>query len=386
MKWNCELIQDLLPLYEEGLSSGASRAAVEEHLRECAACRRLTKPIPLPEPEDPPAADEAVTRSIRHVKRRWLSSLLAAVLLIPLLVLCFNQVRGTGLCFTNPDDVLIARRYLTALERRDWDTAARMHDYSGDYENILDALSLPVEHWAPAFTPITIDGEAYAIKTWLLRDYGAPETASDLFGFLYNRRGLAMLSPALWEQVCAVEPGAVTDPGDGRQELNGEWYAAGATPWGDFVSSNGKTFPTAAEYCHNFDLLPLCVWEAAKEALAAEAQSLYSSTHAAYDYVADMTEAEFIAYMEQRYAADLRSLEDAVAFDCTGFRGAYRSDGGWHVQFGVTLTYRDNTLDTTIAVDVERGRVTIASIASLQRADWLDELDRALYPSAHPAY
>lgn len=388
MKWNCELIQDLLPLYEEGLCSPASHAAVEEHLRECEACRRLSKPLPIPEPEPLPAEDKTVARSMRKVRRRWLRSLLAAVLIVPLLLMSLNQVRGTGVCFTNLDDILTARRFLTALEKEDWDTAAKMHEYSGDYESIIEALSLSEQEWGPSFTPVTIEGETYMVKTYIVRDYGAPETAADLYGFLYNRQGLAMISPALWEQVCAVEPGAVTGLDGWKQELNGEWYANVSTPWGNYITTMGGKFATAADYCSYFDLLPACVYEEAKSELEAESKRLYDNTHAAYDYVADMTEAEFIEYMEKRYAEDLRSVEDAVTFDCTGFRGAYLfgDNEGWHVQFGVTLTHQGKTLDTTMAIGVEDGKVFIASIGCTERVDWLDELDRALYPSAHPNY
>lgn len=386
MKWNCELIQDLLPLYEEGLCSPASAAAVEEHLRECAACRRLAKPLPIEEPVEAPEAEQAVTRSMKKVKRRWLRSLIAAVLIVPLLLLCFNQYRGSGVCFTNPDDIFIARRFLTALEREDWDAAAKLHDYSGDYAHIMDALGQRVEDWGPSFTPISIEGERYMLKTYLLRDHDAPETASDLFGFLYNRQGLAMLSPALWEQVCNLEPGAVTDLDGWKQELNGEWYANVTTKWGNYTTSMGKKYATAAEYCNFFDLLPACVYEEAKAELASEAQDLYDSTHAAYDYVADMTEAEFIEYMERSYASDLRSLQDSITFRCTGFRGAYRSDGGWHIQYGVTLTWQGKSVDATMAIGVEAGKVNVASIGYTERVDWLDQLERALYPSAHPKY
>ena len=45
MKLTCEIVQDLLPLYEENLCSEASRAAVEEHLKECSACRALVENI-----------------------------------------------------------------------------------------------------------------------------------------------------------------------------------------------------------------------------------------------------------------------------------------------------------------------------------------------------
>ena len=39
MKLDCEVIRDLLPLYAEHMASPASTALVEEHLRECEACR-----------------------------------------------------------------------------------------------------------------------------------------------------------------------------------------------------------------------------------------------------------------------------------------------------------------------------------------------------------
>ena len=39
MKNNCEIIQDLIPLYLDGCASVPSAAAVEEHLDECRECR-----------------------------------------------------------------------------------------------------------------------------------------------------------------------------------------------------------------------------------------------------------------------------------------------------------------------------------------------------------
>jgi ferric-dicitrate binding protein FerR (iron transport regulator) len=116
MKWNCELIQDLLPLYEEELCSPTSRQAVQEHQKECEHCRRLTAPLPIEMPHEIPEADHAVKKSIKKVKRRWLASLLAAVLAVPLLLLSLNQHQGSGLCFTNLDDVYTAWQFLHALD------------------------------------------------------------------------------------------------------------------------------------------------------------------------------------------------------------------------------------------------------------------------------
>lgn len=39
MKFNCSIVDDLLPLYVENICSEDSKAALEEHLQECASCR-----------------------------------------------------------------------------------------------------------------------------------------------------------------------------------------------------------------------------------------------------------------------------------------------------------------------------------------------------------
>ncbi len=39
MKYPCDLIQDLLPLYHDGVCSEESKIAIENHLSECSACK-----------------------------------------------------------------------------------------------------------------------------------------------------------------------------------------------------------------------------------------------------------------------------------------------------------------------------------------------------------
>ena len=92
---NCEIVRDLLPLYEDGLCSEESRKAVEEHLKTCEACREALSaakadPIPAEAPEDSCAAEADVLRGIskewRKRKRRalWKGTMLAAALLLGL--------------------------------------------------------------------------------------------------------------------------------------------------------------------------------------------------------------------------------------------------------------------------------------------------------------
>lgn len=41
MEISCEVIKDLLPLYQDGICSDESRKIVEEHLQSCDECREL---------------------------------------------------------------------------------------------------------------------------------------------------------------------------------------------------------------------------------------------------------------------------------------------------------------------------------------------------------
>ena len=49
MKLECGIIDDLIPLYLEDMCSPESRAAVEEHLKECDACREKAERMRSPE-------------------------------------------------------------------------------------------------------------------------------------------------------------------------------------------------------------------------------------------------------------------------------------------------------------------------------------------------
>lgn len=388
MKLDCELIQDLLPLYAEGLCSPASRQAVEEHLLECEHCRRLTAPLPIEEPGDTPNADRAVKKGIKKVRRRWLSSLIAAVLVVPLLLLGFNQYRGYGLCFTNLDDMVTAWQFLHALETENWEKAARMHDFSGDYDSILEALEMDVSDWGSHFIPIDLAGHDYMAKPYLSLSGTIPETIGELYGYLYNREGTAMMPLKAWEQLMAIDPAAFSQ--EGREYwLNGERYGRITTPWGDFVVSEGRSYDTAYEYASHFDLIPAAIYQEALPALEEEALRIYTNTHADVGWVADLTEEEFTREMIRRYTGELRALEGAVSFDCTGYRSIRRycdDPNAWRVIFAVTVTQNGRSADTEVQISVKDSKIEVAGLSHEPGIQWLDTIDRALYPSAHPGY
>lgn len=81
-----EIIWDLLPLYHDGVCSEKSRAAVEEHLKDCPACRAALAAMdaPLPDAQPPVPDEEAAVKGLSQTweksKRRawWKGALIAA--------------------------------------------------------------------------------------------------------------------------------------------------------------------------------------------------------------------------------------------------------------------------------------------------------------------
>lgn len=144
----CEVIQDLLPLYEDDCCSPQSRALVEEHLETCEACRRkrAAYEIHTPGPEDAGKEDigKEDVRGIRQGMRvflRWriigrsvLGLLLTAVFLI---IPVWNHVRGMGLTYGNLGAVHAAYAFERALASGDYEKAYGWLDLEYQYRELL---------------------------------------------------------------------------------------------------------------------------------------------------------------------------------------------------------------------------------------------------------
>lgn len=104
MKYNCEMISDLLPLYADQVCTKASAEAVEQHIAECSACAALLGEMQ--------ATDNVIDREIASERSRVLDtqakffkrrsavagSIIGGIFALPILIcLIVNLVSGAGL-------------------------------------------------------------------------------------------------------------------------------------------------------------------------------------------------------------------------------------------------------------------------------------------------
>ena len=63
----CKIVEDLLPLYHDGVCSAESRILVEEHLAQCEHCRNLLHQ--MNGELAPPAATEAEIAPLKNITK-----------------------------------------------------------------------------------------------------------------------------------------------------------------------------------------------------------------------------------------------------------------------------------------------------------------------------
>ena len=96
MKYECEMIQDLIPLVKDGIASEKSRAAVALHIKTCAVCQEVyntNTQIAWP-PLNETASDEMskVAKYKNRIKKRRRMIILSAVLLAIFLVIATSLI------------------------------------------------------------------------------------------------------------------------------------------------------------------------------------------------------------------------------------------------------------------------------------------------------
>lgn len=133
----CEVVRDLLPLYDEKLCSAESAALVEEHIKTCAACKSLLEKLPQTEL---PKADTNALKPFVKVKRRLRARIIGLItlgvvllaVLIPVGYLTINQIFHIN-GGTDFEDLIYKREVRQFAEMI---AEGRMEEYAQRYENL----------------------------------------------------------------------------------------------------------------------------------------------------------------------------------------------------------------------------------------------------------
>lgn len=145
----CEVVKDLMTLYAEGMCSEESKAALEEHLKECAACAdefdKLKKELESPDAfakKDYTEENKSALKPMKKVKkslfRRKVVSVILALLLLVVLTgvgfLSYGQVTNRGMSFSALADAYKIKQVCESLTE-------------GDTQALLDAIAIRLEEY-----------------------------------------------------------------------------------------------------------------------------------------------------------------------------------------------------------------------------------------------
>lgn len=90
MKYECEMIRDLLPLYHDKVCSKVSERVVEEHLEECAPCRKIAEQLKNTAFDEKLQIEKenVIGAHAKKVKRKtfMVGAYMAGILMIPVVV------------------------------------------------------------------------------------------------------------------------------------------------------------------------------------------------------------------------------------------------------------------------------------------------------------
>lgn len=105
MDKQCEIVQDLLPLYVDGACSEASNEMIKEHLASCSSCREIYQRLCSHTNEDILQKEKGsvVARHEKTVKRKKTLAIISAVVLTLVVVLACINLRPASIDYGNSD-------------------------------------------------------------------------------------------------------------------------------------------------------------------------------------------------------------------------------------------------------------------------------------------
>lgn len=133
----CEVVRDLLPLYDEKLCSAESTALVEEHIKTCASCQGLLEDLPKTElPKAAPNEIKPFVKIKRRLRARVIGLIVLGVALLAVLIpvgyLTVNQIFHIN-GGTDFEDLIYKHEVRQFAEMI---AEGRMEEYAQRYDNV----------------------------------------------------------------------------------------------------------------------------------------------------------------------------------------------------------------------------------------------------------
>jgi|GEM_PF-6664828 hypothetical protein len=202
MNIKCTVIEDLLPLYVDGICSTDTKEIVEVHLKECDTCNKkylnmscaILNQEKIPEENEQPCdlnlkKEEIVTsftakKAFKKLRRRFIVLILCILFLIPNIYLGINQAGGEGICYTNIGVVFKAYSMLTEIKKGNYEKAFTYLDIERSYRELTNPIK--TESLDDIYTLITIGGTDYYVKEQIVNYYEQYKQDNDELSFWRN--------------------------------------------------------------------------------------------------------------------------------------------------------------------------------------------------------
>lgn len=383
MKLTCDIAQDLLPLYEDGVCSAGSRTAVEEHLKECRSCQNYrSNAVYIPETEveiKVEAERKHISRSLKRAKQRLLITNFTAILvLLCFVIIVLNQANGVGLCFTNWDEMLTAKEFADHLEAGEYEEAAAMCDFSNRYELYWEYLSKAEEDYLITYVPMEIDGQIWYVEEMLVGNFhGTPDTDTFWKHWLDNQYG-SLIPLDVWNLY-------------GESGLDLPDFIPIETLWGTYMTNAYsvqqilESDHSLLEYGLTFHVMPEDMYHSVSPYLKEYAADQYQQTQEKYGYVRSMDEAEFCDYMRMNYVEKLKlldgqgiSLDLGLAYPFS--RIFYDGQPGWDISVFGAIQKEDASCRVSLLITVQDGKIILCSTDFTNRPEWASDIGFTLSP------
>lgn len=202
----CEVYNDLILLYVSDECTECTRQLVEEHLKGCPNCQKyyqeLSEPITQvelkPDLLEEKVKEFEVKKSLLKIRKRWFISVVSVVLILGLTIgicyMTYNQVRGEGICFTNPDELMMSKSFIKAIK-------------NGDYEKAFSMLNIEKMYKYITFEQVenlvNLQGRLYTVEPineWSMDEKEVLINKVTMCSDYYKRMGLKSYKEKQWKE------------------------------------------------------------------------------------------------------------------------------------------------------------------------------------------